>query len=166
MKNKKTAAKKNIVPNSPIKISETRLNLLKQYYLEVFKVEMLNLFIKNNNSSKQNKFNLVLADGEPDSNFGENAQNYTIAIWIKDYNKFLFKNRVIKLNFKSTKSKKWIMNNTEHEAFIRLVDLQVNEYCQKYMKTDKDFANIQKKNDNFQSKINNNNNNNNKTENL
>lgn len=158
MENKKTPIKKDVAFNSGIEIPKTHLNLLKQYYCEVFKVEMLDFFIKENNSKKTNKFNLVLTDGEPNSNLVENAQNYTIAIWVKDYNKFLFKNRIIKLNFKSTKSKKWIINNIEHEAFIRLVDLQMNEYCRKYMKTDKDFANIQRKNDNFQSKINNNNN--------
>ena len=149
--NKDFAKKKAILPN-------TRLSLLKKYYLEVFQVEIVDLLIKESNSKKPNKFNLVLTDDEPAQESVENMQNYIIAVWIKDYNKLFFKTKVIKLNFKSTKSKKWIISNMENENFIKLIDLQVNEYCRKYMMTAKDMDKIQDKNDNFYSKLKNNSN--------
>ena len=50
------------------------------------------------------------------------------------------------------KTKEWIKYHMNDDNFVDLVDFQVSQYCQKYMKSDKDFNEIRAKNDNFQNK--------------
>lgn len=135
-------------PNLPL----THLELLKKYYSEVFNVEMINTFIKETKKTKKNRAILSIQnDDSLEGIFGE-LQDYQMIIWIKDKNKIIFKNRILKFDFRSNKTKEWIKYHVDNNDFVDLIDFQVSQYCQKYMKKDKDFNKIKIKNNDFQNK--------------
>lgn len=133
-------------------LSLTHLELLQKYYSEVFNVEIVNTFIKEIEKQKENCAILTIQDnGNLEETLGK-QQYYQMAIWIKDKNKIIFKDRILKFDFKVNKTKEWIKYHMNDNNFVDLVDFQVSQYCQKYMKSDKDFNEIRVKNDNFQNK--------------
>ena len=133
-------------------LSLTHLELLQKYYLEVFNVEIVNTFIKEMKKQKKNCAILTTQDnGNLEETLGK-QQYYQMAIWIKDKNKIIFKDKILKFDFKVNKTKEWIKYHMNDDNFVDLVDFQVSQYCQKYMKSDKDFNEIRAKNDNFQNK--------------
>ena len=134
------------------KLPLTKLELLKKYYLEVFNVEMVNTFIKEIKKPKKNCSSLSIQNEENLEEAFRTPQYYQMAIWIKDKNKIIFKDRILKFNFEINKTKKWIKYHMNDSSFVDLIDFQVSQYCQRYMKSDKGFNEIRAKNDNFQSK--------------
>lgn len=143
---------KNLTFMHTANLSLTHLELLQKYYLEVFNVEIVNTFIKEMKKQKKNCAILTTQDnGNLEETLGE-QQYYQMAIWIKDKNKIIFKDKILKFDFKVNKTKEWIKYHMNDDNFVDLVDFQVSQYCQKYMKSDKDFNEIRAKNDNFQNK--------------
>ena len=143
---------KNLTFMHTANLSLTHLELLQKYYLEVFNVEIVNTFIKEMKKQKKNCAILTTQDnGNLEETLGK-QQYYQMAIWIKDKNKIIFKDRILKFDFKVNKTKEWIKYHMNDDNFVDLVDFQVSQYCQKYMKSDKDFNEIRVKNDNFQNK--------------
>lgn len=130
----------------------TKLELLKKYYLEVFNVEMVNTFIKETKRPKKNCSSLSIQNEENLEESFRKTQYYQMAIWIKDKNKIIFKDRILKFNFEINKTKEWIKYHMNDSSFVDLIDFQVSQYCKRYMKSDKSFNEIRAKNDNFQSK--------------
>ena len=143
---------KNLTFTHTANLSLTHLELLQKYYLEVFNVKIVNTFIKEMKKQKKNCAILTTQDnGNLEETLGE-QQYYQMAIWIKDKNKIIFKDKILKFDFKVNKTKEWIKYHMNDDNFVDLVDFQVSQYCQKYMKSDKDFNEIRAKNDNFQNK--------------
>ena len=143
---------KNLTFMHTANLSLTHLELLQKYYLEVFNVEIINTFIKEMKKQKKNCAILTTQDnGNIEETLGK-QQYYQMAIWIKDKNKIIFKDKILKFDFKVNKTKEWIKYHMNDDNFVDLVDFQVSQYCQKYMKSDKDFNEIRAKNDNFQNK--------------
>ena len=143
---------KNLTFMHTANLSLTHLELLQKYYLEVFNVEIINTFIKEMKKQKKNCAILTTQDnGNLEETLGK-QQYYQMAIWIKDKNKIIFKDKILKFDFKVNKTKEWIKYHMNDDNFVDLVDFQVSQYCQKYMKSDKDFNEIRAKNDNFQNK--------------
>ena len=143
---------KNLTFTHTVNLSLTRLELLQEYYSEVFNVEIVNTFIKEMKKQKKNCAILTTQDnGNLEETLGK-QQYYQMAIWIKDKNKIIFKDKILKFDFKVNKTKEWIKYHMNDDNFVDLVDFQVSQYCQKYMKSDKDFNEIRAKNDNFQNK--------------
>lgn len=143
---------KNLTLTHTANLPLTHLELLKKYYSEVFNVEMINIFIKETKKSKKNSAILSIQnDKSLEETFGE-LQDYQMIIWIKDTNKIIFKNKILKFDFKSNKTKEWIKYHVDNNDFVDLIDFQVSQYCQKYMKKDKDFNEIKIKNNDFQNK--------------
>lgn len=143
---------KNLTLMHTANLPLTHLELLKKYYSEVFNVEMINIFIKEAKKSKKNSVILSIQnDKSLEETFGE-LQDYQMIIWIKDKNKIIFKNKILKFDFKSNKTKEWIKYHVDNNDFVDLIDFQVSQYCQKYMKKDKDFNEIKIKNNDFQNK--------------
>ena len=143
---------KNLTFMNTANLSLTHLELLQKYYLEVFNVEIVNTFIKEMKKQKKNCAILTTQDnGNIEETLGK-QQYYQMAIWIKDKNKIIFKDKILKFDFKVNKTKEWIKYHMNDDNFVDLVDFQVSQYCQKYMKSDKDFNEIRAKNDNFQNK--------------
>ena len=143
---------KNLTFMHTANLSLTHLELLQKYYLEVFNVEIVNTFIKEMKKQKKNCAILTTQDnGNLEETLGK-QQYYQMAIWIKDKNKIIFKDKILKFDFKVNKTKEWIKYHMNDDNFVDLVDFQVSQYCQKYMKSDKDFNEIRAKNDNFQNK--------------
>lgn len=143
---------KNLTFTHTANLSLTRLELLQKYYSEVFNVEIVNTFIKEMKKQKKNCAILTTQDnGNLEETLGK-QQYYQMAIWIKDKNKIFFKDKILKFDFKVNKTKEWIKYHMNDDNFVDLVDFQVSQYCQKYMKSDKDFNEIRAKNDNFQNK--------------
>ena len=104
---------------------------------------------------KKQKKNCAILTTQDNGNLEETLgkqQYYQMAIWIKDKNKIIFKDKILKFDFKVNKTKEWIKYHMNDDNFVDLVDFQVSQYCQKYMKSDKDFNEIRAKNDNFQNK--------------
>lgn len=143
---------KNLTFTHTANLSLTHLELLQRYYSEVFNVEIVNTFIKEMEKQKKNCAILTTQDnGNLEETLGK-QQYYQMAIWIKDKNKTIFKDKILKFDFKVNKTKEWIKYHMNDDNFVDLVDFQVSQYCQKYMKSDKDFNEIRAKNDNFQNK--------------
>lgn len=143
---------KNLTFTHTANLSLTHLELLQKYYSEVFNVEMINTFIKEAKKPKKNRAILSIQnDDSLEGTFGE-LQDYQMIIWIKDKNKIIFKNRILKFDFRSNKTKEWIKYHVDNNDFVDLIDFQVSQYCQKYMKKDKDFNRIKIKNNDFQNK--------------
>ena len=143
---------KNLTFMNTANLSLTHLELLQKYYLEVFNVEIINTFIKEMKKQKENCAILTTQDnGNLEETLGK-QQYYQMAIWIKDKNKIIFKDKILKFDFKVNKTKEWIKYHMNDDNFVDLVDFQVSQYCQKYMKSDKDLNEIRAKNDNFQNK--------------
>lgn len=143
---------KNLTFMHTANLSLTHLELLQKYYSEVFNVEIVNTFIKEMEKQKENCAILTIQDnGNLEETLGKQPY-YQMAIWIKDKNKIIFKDKILKFDFKVNKTKEWIKYHMNDDNFVDLVDFQVNQYCQKYMKSDKDFNEIRAKNDNFQNK--------------
>ena len=143
---------KNLTFTHTANLSLTHLELLQKYYLEVFNVEIINTFIKEMKKQKKNCAILTTQDnGNLEETLGK-QQYYQMAIWIKDKNKIIFKDKILKFDFKVNKTKEWIKYHMNDENFVDLVDFQVSQYCQKYMKSDKDLNEIRAKNDSFQNK--------------
>ena len=143
---------KNLTFTQTANLSLTHLELLQKYYSEVFNVEIVNTFIKEMEKQKENCAILTIQDnGNLEETLGK-QQYYQMAIWIKDKNKIIFKDKILKFDFKVNKTKEWIKYHMNDDNFVDLVDFQVSQYCQKYMKSDKDFNEIRAKNDNFQNK--------------
>ena len=143
---------KNLTYTLTSNLPLTHLELLKKYYSEVFNVEMINTFIKEAKKPKKNRAILSIQnDDSLEGTFGE-LQDYQIIIWIKDKNKIIFKNRILKFDFRSNKTKEWIKYHVDNNDFVDLIDFQVSQYCQKYIKRDKDLNEIKIKNDDFQNK--------------
>ena len=143
---------KNLTFTQTANLSLTHLELLQKYYLEVFNVEIINTFIKEMKKQKKNCAILTTQDnGNLEETLGK-QQYYQMAIWIKDKNKIIFKDKILKFDFKVNKTKEWIKYHMNDENFVDLVDFQVSQYCQKYMKSDKDLNEIRAKNDSFQNK--------------
>ena len=143
---------KNLTFTHTANLYLTRLELLQKYYSEVFNVEIVNTFIKEMKKQKKNCAILTTQDnGNIEETLGK-QQYYQMAIWIKDKNKIIFKDKILKFDFKVNKTKEWIKYHMNDDNFVDLVDFQVSQYCQKYMKSDKDFNEIRAKNDNFQNK--------------
>lgn len=143
---------KNLTFTHTSNLPLTHLELLKKYYSEVFNVEMINTFIKEAKKPKKNRAILSIQnDDSLEGTFGE-LQDYQMIIWIKDKNKIIFKNRILKFDFRSNKTKEWIKYHVDNNDFVDLIDFQVSQYCQKYMKRDKDLNEIKIKNDDFQNK--------------
>lgn len=143
---------KNLTFTHTANLSLTHLELLQKYYSEVFNVEIVNTFIKEMEKQKENCAILTIQDnGNLEETLGK-QQYYQMAIWIKDKNKIIFKDKILKFDFKVNKTKEWIKYHMNDDNFVDLVDFQVSQYCQKYMKSDKDFNEIRAKNDNFQNK--------------
>ena len=143
---------KNLTFMHTANLSLTHLELLQKYYLEVFNVEIVNTFIKE---MKKQKKNCAILTTQDNGNLEETLDKqpyYQMAIWIKDKNKIIFKDKILKFDFKVNKTKEWIKYHMNDDNFVDLVDFQVSQYCQKYMKSDKDFNEIRAKNDNFQNK--------------
>ena len=104
---------------------------------------------------KKQKENCAILTIQDNGNLEETLDKqsyYQIAIWIKDKNKIIFKDKILKFDFKVNKTKEWIKYHMNDDNFVDLVDFQLSQYCQKYMKSDKDFNEIRAKNDNFQNK--------------
>lgn len=134
------------------KLPLTHLELLQKYYLEVFNVEIVNTFIKEIKKQKENCAILTIQDnGSLEETLGKQPY-YQMAIWIKDRNKIIFKDKILKFDFKANKTKEWIKYHMNDNNFVDLIDFQVSQYCQKYMKNNKDFNEIRTKNDDFQNK--------------
>lgn len=143
---------KNLTFTHTANLSLTHLELLQKYYSEVFNVEIVNTFIKEMKKQKKNCAILTTQDnGNLEETLGKQPY-YQMAIWIKDENKIIFKDKILKFDFKVNKTKEWIKYHMNDDNFVDLVDFQVSQYCQKYMKSDKDFNEIRAKNDNFQNK--------------
>lgn len=143
---------KNLTFTHTANLSLTHLELLQKYYSEVFNVEIVNTFIKEMEKQKENCAILTIQDnGNLEETLGKQPY-YQMAIWIKDKNKIIFKDKILKFDFKVNKTKEWIKYHMNDDNFVDLVDFQVSQYCQKYMKSDKDFNEIRAKNDNFQNK--------------
>lgn len=143
---------KNLTYTLTSNLPLTHLELLKKYYSEVFNVEMINTFIKEAKKPKKNRAILSIQnDDSLEGTFGE-LQDYQMIIWIKDKNKIIFKNRILKFDFRSNKTKEWIKYHVDNNDFVDLIDFQVSQYCQKYIKRDKDLNEIKIKNDDFQNK--------------
>lgn len=143
---------KNLTFTHTANLSLTHLELLQKYYSEVFNVEIVNTFIKEMEKQKENCAILTIQDnGNLEETLGKQPY-YQMAIWIKDKNKIIFKDKILKFDFKVDKTKEWIKYHMNDDNFVDLVDFQVSKYCQKYMKSDKDFNEIRAKNDNFQNK--------------
>lgn len=143
---------KNLTLTLTSNLPLTHLELLKKYYSEVFNVEMINTFIKEAKKPKKNHAILSIQnDDSLEGAFGE-LQDYQMIIWIKDKNKIIFKNRILKFDFRSNKTKEWIKYHVDNNDFVDLIDFQVSQYCQKYIKRDKDLNEIKIKNDDFQNK--------------
>ena len=143
---------KNLTFTHTANLSLTHLELLQKYYSEVFNVEIINTFIKEMEKQKENCAILTIQDnGNLEETLGK-QQYYQMAIWIKDKNKIIFKDKILKFDFKVNKTKEWIKYHMNDDNFVDLIDFQVSQYCQKYMKSDKDFNEIRAKNDNFQNK--------------
>lgn len=143
---------KNLTFTHTANLSLTHLELLQKYYSEVFNVEIVNTFIKEMKKQKKNCAILTTQDnGNLEETLGKQLY-YQMAIWIKDKNKIIFKDKILKFDFKVNKTKEWIKYHMNDDNFVDLIDFQVSQYCQKYMKSDKDFNEIRAKNDNFQNK--------------
>ena len=143
---------KNLTFTHTANLSLTHLELLQKYYSEVFNVEIVNTFIKEMKKQKKNCAILTTQDnGNLEETLGK-QQYYQMAIWIKDKNKINFKDKILKFDFKVNKTKEWIKYHMNDDNFVDLIDFQVSQYCQKYMKSDKDFNEIRAKNDNYQNK--------------
>lgn len=143
---------KNLTFTHTANLSLTHLELLQKYYSEVFNVEIVNTFIKEMEKQKENCAILTIQDnGNLEETLGKQPY-YQMAIWIKDKNKIIFKDKILKFDFKVNKTKEWIKYHMNDDNFVDLIDFQVSQYCQKYMKSDKDFNEIRAKNDNFQNK--------------
>ena len=125
---------KNLTFMHTANLSLTHLELLQKYYLEVFNVEIVNTFIKEMKKQKKNCAILTTQDnGNLEETLGK-QQYYQMAIWIKDKNKIIFKDKILKFDFKVNKTKEWIKYHMNDDNFVDLVDFQVSQYCQKYMK--------------------------------
>lgn len=134
------------------KLPLTHLELLQKYYLEVFNVEIVNTFIKEIKKQKENCAILTIQDnGNLEETLGKQPC-YQMAVWVKDKNKIIFKDKILKFDFKANKTKEWIKYHMNDNNFVDLIDFQVSQYCQKYMKSGKDFNEIRTKNDDFQNK--------------
>lgn len=121
---------KNVQQNSGDVSNKNSLELLKDYYSKNFNVEIVDFFIKSK-EQKKNKEKILFTDYEqtqPDLN---ELTEYKVIIWLKDKNKIISRNRIIKFSFRSFKSKFWIINHTDQKDFVEFVDQYLNKYCKK-----------------------------------